>query len=228
MSAQQAGLSAAEAQAKVSSIEAIIKNEGDAKAAEIEAHGEAEFKAEVLKIVTDQKEKILANFARKKKTVESNYAIAKSTAINKGRLEKVKARQEAVSQISEDCKGQLSKACSDKGFITKLIVQGALMLLEPAVDVRCREKDVQVVESVLADASALYAKQIQTQSGAQKQCKFTVVKGNYIPATSLGGVCLACHEGKITIDNTIDLRLKLVIEQDKPAIRQLLFGNERR
>jgi len=221
-------LNAEQAQAKVNAVAAIIMKEADVKAAELEQAGEEEFKAEVLKIVTEQKEKMRATYEKKTKTVLSNYAIAKSTAINKGRLEKVKARQEAVSQISEDVKGQLNKAGQDKGFITKLIVQGALMLLESAVEVRCREADVKLVESVCADASALYSKQIQAQSGAKKECKFTVARGSYVPSTSLGGVCLACQDGKITIDNTIDLRLKLVIEQDKPALRMLLFGSDRK
>jgi V-type H+-transporting ATPase subunit E len=220
-----AALNAEQAQAKVSSIASIIMKEADGKAAEIEQAGEAEFKAEVNKIVTEQKDKMRETYNKKTKTVLSNYAIAKSTAINKGRLEKVKARQEAVGQIAQDVKAQLSKAGQDKAFITKLMVQGALMLLEPTVEVRCREADVKLVESACGDASTLYAKQIKAESGAQKECKFSVLKGNYIPNTSLGGVALACHEGKITIDNTIDLRLKLVIEQDKPMIRKLLFPN---
>merc|ERR1712224_1081969 len=100
---------------------------------------------------------------------------------------------------------------------------GALMLLEPQVEVRCRDGDVKLVESCLSTASSEYAKAIKAQTGATKECKFIISKTQFIPNSNLGGVILACFDGRITVKNTIDDRLKLVLEQDKPAIRQLLF-----
>merc|ERR1712206_11706 len=97
-----------------------------------------------------------------------------------------------------------------KDFVTKLIVQGLLMLLE-----KC-----------LKDAEAEYAKVIKNQTGADKSCKLTIDESQYLPEECLGGVVLMCQNGKIAIDNTIDLRLKLVMEQDKPAIRGLLFPSK--
>merc|ERR1712107_513289 len=82
---------------------------------------------------------------------------------------------------------------------------------------------MKLVESVLNDAAAKYSKIIKAETGAERKCKLSVDKTNIVPASSLGGVVLACNDGKITIDNTLDLRLRLVMEQDKPAIRKLLF-----
>jgi len=64
---------------------------------------------------------------------------------------------------------------------------------------------------------------IKAETGAERKCKLSIDKNNFVPASSLGGIILACNDGKITIDNTLDLRLRLVMEQDKPAIRKLLF-----
>merc|ERR1712107_624535 len=97
------------------------------------------------------------------------------------------------------------------------------MLLESEVEIRCKESDAKLVEAVLADAAAQYSKIIQTETKATKTCKLSLNKKEFLPASTIGGVVLACQSGKITIDNTIDLRLKLVMEQDKPAIRSLLF-----
>merc|ERR1712107_357838 len=119
--------------------------------------------------------------------------------------------------------GRMADAGAAKPYVTKLIVQGLLMLLEPEVEIRCREKDKAMIEGVLADAAAQYSKIIETETKAKKACKLTLNKSQFLPAVLLGGVVLACQSGKITIDNTIDLRLKLVMEQDKPAIRSLLF-----
>merc|ERR1712060_322471 len=119
-----------------------------------------------------------------------------------------------------------------KEFLTKLIAQGMLMLLEDEVEVRCRASDDSVVTSCLAAASAEYAKAIESQTGAKKECKLSLDnKVKLAPAptstqqwnTCLGGVVLACQKGSITIDNTIDSRLGLVMEQAKPTLRKLLF-----
>merc|ERR1740121_3271871 len=106
------------------------------------------------------------------------------------------------------------------------------MLLEEDVRVQCRQSDVTLVESCLAEASSQYADVIKKSSGATKKCKLTIDKTQFLPPapvpnseakSCLGGVVLSCQGGSIVIDNTIDLRLKLVLEQDKPAIRTLLF-----
>merc|ERR1711948_220446 len=173
-------------------------------------------------MITEQKEKTRGNYEKKTKQIETQYAIAKSMAINKQRLEKIKARQEVMMKLAEEVRGQLTSASSDKAFITKLVVQGLLMLLEEDVVVKCREADKSMVQGVLAAAAAEYGKLIKDQTGADKKCNLTIDSAP-LDASSLGGVVLANKDGKITIDNTIDLRLKLVMEQDKPAIRKLLF-----
>merc|ERR1712187_253055 len=188
--------------------------------------GEEEFQIEVHRVVTEQKDKIRQTYEKKVKQIETKYAIEKSMAINKQRLEKIKARQEVMGKIHEDVKkalvDQMKAEANVKPFVTKLIVQGLLMLLELEVEIRCKESDVKMVEAVLSDAAAQYSKVIQTETKASKTCKLTVNKKEFLPSSLVGGVVLACQGGKITIDNTIDLRLKLVMEQDKPAIRKLL------
>jgi len=67
-----------------------------------------------------------------------------------------------------------------------------------------------------------------------KTAKLTIDKSNRLApapggqpgASCLGGVVLACQNGNITVDNTIDSRMGLVMEQAKPMIRQLLFSSK--
>merc|ERR1740121_2997169 len=112
------------------------------------------------------------------------------------------------------------------------------MLLEDEVEVRCRACDDAVVTSCLANASTEYAKAVESQTGAKKSCKASLDKAVKLPPapastqdwqglipSCLGGVVLTCQKGSITIDNTIDSRLGLVMEQAKPTIRQLLFSH---
>mmetsp|Transcript_91503 Transcript_91503/g.165219 ORF Transcript_91503/g.165219 Transcript_91503/m.165219 type:complete len:233 (+) Transcript_91503:74-772(+) len=225
-----------QAQQQIQNMCDFILAENRVKANDIVKKGEEEFSIEVHKLITDQKEKVRQAFERKTKSVETNYAIAKSMAINKQRLEKIKARQEALVRTGEEVKVQLAQQMaaqdSSKKFLTQLIVQGLLMLLETEVVVRCRQSDSKILEACLQGASTQYATIIKTQTGAAKAVKLSLDSKTYLAAapvagqfgpSCLGGVVLHCQDGKIQIDNTIDTRLKLVMEQAKPAIRGLLF-----
>jgi len=214
---------------------AVISGKANSAATEIEKKGEEEFKVEVQKIVKEQRDKIVAANTQKVKKIETEFAIAKSLAINKKRLEKIRKRQELMHELAKEAKAEVVKELKDKAkcekFIQDLMTQGLLMLLEPEVLVKCRKCDEALVKSCLPAAEKMYAKVIKDKTGATKACKLTVadkyldpepVAGKDQPSC-LGGVVLSCFGGKITVDNTIDARLHLVMEQDKPAIRSQLF-----
>lgn len=217
------------AQNQISQMIGFIESEAKDKAQEIRKKGDEEFLIEVHRLITEQKEKVRIQYERKVKAVETGYAIKKSTAINRQRLQKIQERQKVISNIADDVKQSVVNSVKDaalaKKFYTDLIVQGLLMLLEDQVDIRCRECDQKLVESVLDDARAKYAEKIKEEVKVEKSCKLAIDTQNHLKKECMGGVVLACNKGKITIDNTIDLRLKLVMEQDKPAIRKLLFPN---
>eukprot|EP00747_Dinoflagellata_sp_TGD_P207533 gnl/TRDRNA2_/TRDRNA2_81093_c0_seq1.p3 gnl/TRDRNA2_/TRDRNA2_81093_c0~~gnl/TRDRNA2_/TRDRNA2_81093_c0_seq1.p3 ORF type:complete len:100 (+),score=31.82 gnl/TRDRNA2_/TRDRNA2_81093_c0_seq1:2-301(+) len=96
------------------------------------------------------------------------------------------------------------------------------MLLEDEVVIKCRQADANLVKSCLPDAEKQYQQVINKETGVTKSVKLSVDTA-FLPQACLGGVVLACQSGTISIDNTIDARLKLVLEQDKPMIRSLLF-----
>merc|ERR1712151_211750 len=110
----------------------FIASEAQDRAGEIQKKGEEEFSIEVHRLITEQKEKIRQDYEKKVKKVETSYAIAKSMAINKQRLEKIKARQEVMGKLSEEVRGKIAqelKGDQYKAYVRKLIVQGLLMLL---------------------------------------------------------------------------------------------------
>merc|ERR1712048_1226428 len=196
-----------------------------------------DFQIEKTKHLNQMKEKIMQEYETKVKKIETQCAIDRSSAINKSRLEKIKARQEMIGKIAEDTKvflqKELTSEAKSKEFVTKLIVQGLLMLLEEKVEVRCRAVDDNLVRGCLQEAAAEYSKTIKAETGANKVVSLTLDTSKKLPPapsagqhgpSCLGGVMLACQDGSITIDNTIDSRLALVLEQAKPTIRGLLFG----
>jgi len=227
----------AETQNQIVQMTQFILNEAKDRAEEITSKALQEFSIEKLKVVNQTKEKICQEYAKKVKQIDTQQAIARSTAINKSRLEKIRGRQTILGKISDEAKDGLSKAMqtddTQKAFITKLIVQGLLMLLEDTVQIRCRACDDSIVEACLESAASEYSQHIQKETGTTKTVKLSLdTEVKLPPAPSgqpgpscMGGVVLVCFNGKITIDNTIDSRLALVLEQAKPKIRKLLFTN---
>jgi len=224
-----------EAERQIQQMVNFILNEAKDKAEEIEAKALEDFNIEKLKLVQQMKDKIRQEYVRKAKQVETQCAIARSTAINRSRLEKIKARQEVLGKVQEDVTAkllaELRSEPKHKKLITDLITQGLLMLLEDEVSVQCRECDQRLVQGCLADAAAEFSKVIKSQTGVTKQVKLTIDKSGFLPPapdmtqgkSCIGGVILTCSDGLIKVNNTLDERLKLTMELDKPAIRGILF-----
>merc|ERR1712224_306878 len=127
----------------------FILNEAKDKAEEIEAKALEDFNIEKLKLVQQMKDKIRQEYVRKAKQVETQCAIARSTTINRSRLEKIKARQEVLGKVQEDVTAKLLQEINDPGkhkkLITNLIAQGLLLLLDDDVSVQCRQQDQAMV-----------------------------------------------------------------------------------
>mmetsp|Transcript_87683 Transcript_87683/g.165344 ORF Transcript_87683/g.165344 Transcript_87683/m.165344 type:complete len:242 (-) Transcript_87683:74-799(-) len=229
------GMTLDEANSQTAAMKESILAAATAKAEEVKEQGMNEFNIEKAKIISADKAKIQAEYAKKTKIIETKCAIARSMAINNARLEKVKTRQEVLGKLAMDASAKLAdelkKEAETKKFYVKLIVQGLIMLLEEEVIVKCREADAKMVEGCLKESQDEYTKVIKTQTGADKKCTISLDKTYLAPApvpgsdaaSCLGGVVLLCQGGSIKIDNTIDARLGLVLEQDKPTIRKLLF-----
>jgi len=221
---------------QVTQMREFILNEAKDKAEEIDAKALQEFSIEKFKIVSQTKHKIREEYQKKVKQVEVQHAIQRSSAINKSRLEKIKCRQDVIGKVADEVKtnlvAKLKSDATNKAFVTKLIVQGLLMLLEQNVQVRCRACDDALVTSCLDAASKEYSEVISKETGATKTVKCTLDSSVKLapPPTGkpgpscLGGVVLVCAGSTITIDNTIDARLGLVLEQAKPNIRRLMFS----
>lgn len=226
-----------EAQAQIQQMVKFILNEAKDKAQEIEARALEDFNIEKLKLVQQMKDKIRHEFDKKAKQLEVQRSIDRSTAINRARLRRIAAQEQVVNEVYVQSQKQLAALSSDtaryKDILTDLIVQGLLRLLEPEVVIRCREIDRPVVESVLPAAAAKYSKILHDEANLNKAVKLSIDKlGRYLPPppasgsntpSCCGGIILMTPDGRISCDNTLDARLKMVVTECSPAIRMHLF-----
>jgi len=216
-----------DAQRQIQQMVNFILNEAKDKAEEIDAKAMEDFNIEKLKLIQQMKEKVRKEYALKSKKIETQSAIQRSTAINKARLRTIEQRNtllfQAVDIVKKNLAETVKKTDQYKKIVTDLIVQGAMLLLEPEVTIQCRKEDIALVKSVIDEAQKRYTAEIKSQAnGVSKTVKFLVNESQPLVG-KIGGVILQTNGGAIRVDNTLDTRLNLLVEKDKPTIRKTLF-----
>jgi len=215
-------LSDADVQKQIKHMMAFIEQEANEKAEEIDAKAEEEFNIEKGRLVQQQRLKIMEYYERKEKQVELQKKIQSSNMLNQARLKVLKARDDHVSQVSEEAKQRLHTITKDKAgyakIIQALLTQGACQLLEPLLLIRCRQADQSLVEGAISPALAEYKAKVN------KEVVIKLDTDNWLSPNCAGGVEMIAMKGKIKVDNTLEARLAMISEQIMPDIRTNLFG----
>jgi len=204
---------------------AFIKQEALEKAREIKVKADEEFAIEKAKIVKQESQAIDAMYEKKRKGAEIAQKIAQSTQTNKSRLRLLQAREQFSQDLFETARSAIVTLSQDEAkyaqLIESTIVQGLLQMLEPEVTVIARKKDVLLVERAAEGAKFQY----KEMSGREVNVN---VEGT-LADDSAGGIRLVSGSRRITIDNALDERLRLLEDRMLPEIRRDLFGaNENR
>lgn len=218
-----------EAEKQIQQMVNFILNEAKETAENLTQKANEDFNIEKLKLVQQMKERVRQDIAKRKKAEETQKAIMKSSAINRARLKKIEARQWCIEALRDNVGERLQETSKSeqkyKQIIADLIVQGALKLMEDEISVKCRAADANLVRSCLDAASSNYGNLVKKVSGSSAKLKLSLHKENLAP-TCLGGVVLFCRGGTISVDNTLDTRLQLLMDNDRPALRNMLFPSK--
>ncbi|KAG5645936.1 hypothetical protein DXG03_004725 [Asterophora parasitica] len=204
---------------------AFIKQEALEKAREIKVKADEEFAIEKAKLVKQEQTAIDALYEKKRKGAEVAQKIAQSNLTNKSRLKLLHRREEHLQELFASSRAAVVELAKDEGryqqFLEGVIVQGFLQVLESSVTVHSRAKDEELAKKAAEGAATAY-KEI---SGREVQW---AVEGS-LSDDSAGGVKLVSGTRRITLDNTLDERLRLLEDRMLPEIRKDLFGaNENR
>lgn len=225
--------------ARVERIKGEIMADYQERADRITEQGDAEMQQLGHRLREREMAVVKAQWLEKHKKLDTRAAIMRSAAINNLRLQKIRAQNEKLLALAGTVKSQLWTRLQDqaeyKALLEQLILQGLVMLLEEHVVVQCREVDVALVEGCLPSVAEQFSARVKDASGDGKKVTITVdatrlpppptsADGEEIATTCLGGVKLLCRGDSIIVDNTLDARLRLTMEHDKPAIRKILFG----
>uniref|UniRef100_A0ACD5VEM6 Uncharacterized protein n=1 Tax=Avena sativa TaxID=4498 RepID=A0ACD5VEM6_AVESA len=209
----------------------FIRSEAVEKASEIEAAAAEEFQIEKLQLVESEKKKIRQEYERKEKQIVIKKKIEYSMQLNASRIKFLQAQDDLVKSMMESARKELLYQSQDhqsyKELLRILIVQSLLRLKESAVILRCREEDLELIESVLESAGNEYAEKANVYPP-----EIVLDRHVFLPSapshykehdlSCSGGVVLASRNGKIVFENTLDARLEVVFRKKLPEIRQSL------
>jgi len=215
-------LSDADVQKQIKHMMAFIDQEASEKAEEIDAKAEEEFNIEKGHLVQQARVKIMEYYERKEKQIELQKKIQNSNLLNNGRLRVLKAREDHIKLLREDARKKLVELSQDvagyKKLLEGLIVQGLYQLIEENVTIRCRQKDVPLVQEVLDRAVASF------KEATKRNTKVIIDNNNYLSQDLAGGVELVAQNGRIKVENTLESRLELICQQMLPELKEMLFG----
>uniref|UniRef100_A0A0B7AWQ6 V-type proton ATPase subunit E n=1 Tax=Arion vulgaris TaxID=1028688 RepID=A0A0B7AWQ6_9EUPU len=219
-----AGMSDQEVQGQIAHMIAFIDQEASEKVEEIDAKAEEEFNLEKGRQVQTFRVKIIEHYDKKIKQVELQKKIQQSNLLNNSRLQILKRKEELVNELLEDAKKIAAQVPAQdqqkyKETLIKLTLQGLVQLLEPRVTLQVMQRDLQLIQSLLPEILERYKK---ITNG--KESKMLVDEENFLSADVIGGVVLLTHSDKITVNNTLNERLKLISRQMQPQVREMLFG----
>lgn len=215
-------LSDKDVQKQIEHMKAFIEQEANEKAEEIDAKAEEEFNIEKGRLVQQHRVKVMEFYERKEKQIELQKKIQNSNLLNNGRLRVLKCREDHIKSLTDDSRKELVVLSKDeagyKKLLEGLIVQGFYQLIEDTVIIRCREKDLKLVEAVVDNAIADFT------AAAKRDVKVSVDKTNFLSPDIAGGVELYSQNGKIKVENTLESRLDLICNQMLPELKEMLFG----
>lgn len=142
--------------------------------------------------------------------------------LNQARLKVLKVREDHVRNVLDEARRHLGEITKNREQYSKvlqsLIVQALFQLMEANVTLKIRQKDEELIKSILPQCEAAYKAKI---------CKDVTLKidsEGYLSAETCGGIELVAQRGRIKISNTLESRLDLIAQQLLPQIRNALFG----
>lgn len=170
----------------------------------------AEIKArEVIEKAEEQKE--LRFTEEKKKAISEAYREGSkilAQASLKYRQVKLKEKDAVINEIIKRVKNELSQDINDKKLFVRLI-QEAIDALEKEDKVRLfvSPKDLNIIREVIEENSRLKEK---------------ITEVNEIDC--MGGILIEAIDGMVSINNTFDTRLEMLMPKILPKIGKKLFG----
>ncbi|GMM30659.1 H(+)-transporting V1 sector ATPase subunit E [Martiniozyma asiatica (nom. inval.)] len=200
----------------------FITKEATEKATEIRVKADEEYQIEKASLVRTELNAIDATYAAKFSKASLAQQIAKSTIANNTRLKILTAKEQSLEEIFTAAKDELKSLSKNKKqyvtLLTGLIEEGLFALMEKSVFIQVKKSDVAAAKEAAKEAAQNFEK------AAGFAVAIKINEEALLPEDVSGGCIIVSSSGKISVNNTLDERLKLLSESALPAIRLEMFG----
>ncbi|XP_056271741.1 V-type proton ATPase subunit E 1a [Pseudoliparis swirei] len=215
-------LTDADVQKQIKHMMGFIEQEASEKAEEIDAKGEEEFNIEKGRLVQTQRVKLMQYYEKKDKQIEQQKKIQMSNLTNQARLKVLKDRDDMITDLLNEARQRLGEIAKEPAsystLLEGLVLQGFYLLLEPKVTIRCRQKDVEMVQAAVNKNIPIYKEAVKSNIVVH------IDQERFLPSEICGGIEVYNDNRKIKVSNTLENRLELMAQQMMPEIRMNLFG----
>lgn len=204
----------------------FIMQEAHEKVNEIRIKTEHDFNLEKQMLVHNGKLKIQEEYAQKEKDLEIQQRVSRSAAIGSARVKKMKARDDLLETLKQECATKLAAVSQGKNYgalLKQLIIQGLIKIEEDVVEIQVRSEDHAKVNKVLPEAINEY-KRVMNEAGHTSINPRVTLSTSFIPSKGCsGGVILTACGGRIVLNQTLDERLHIAYHDVMPSVRKGLF-----
>lgn len=202
----------------------FIDRDAQEKVREYGDEAQAVYDSEKSKLVEAAKEKVIANVAEQKKSLEVNRRVERAQISKKERMRVMDARNQVLEQLKTKVQDDVRKLAKDaakyKAFLTDLLVESGVTIASDAT-VSTVPEDEAVVKGLLKSAQETISKKIG------KEIKLTMASEKLAVEEAWGGVLLRSAHGRpVTCNNTLAARTRNCIEEQLPTIRYYLFHDQ--
>ena len=148
------------------------------------------------------------------------------------KLLKMKERNNCIEEMKKEMKEKLKQERSSNrkrylDTLKNLILQGMIKLLEPSLQICCREDDVKDIKGMTSGIEKEFSKFMKDKTGRDEyECKLSVMGDRFIKPEQdedCGGIILYTDDHRIVCPNMLISRLGLAFEECLPMIRTTLF-----
>lgn len=140
---------------------------------------------------------------------------------NKARLKILAARQEVLMQIFDKAREKLSGIEKQKSYpqlLKDLVLEAAFGLMDKHISIMAKADDYDKIKASIGEIQSTF----KTQTGMDLEVALDTE--HPLPKEGHGGVRVLGGNGKIDLNNTLEMRLKLLETEALPSIRAAIFG----
>ena len=192
-------------------------------------------------MIMAEKKRLREQMLKDLQIAERDMKIKKSKAQNKSRIDRMKRTNELVESLQAEAGRQMHQnlerdEAAHRELLKNLLIQGLIKLIEPKITLRCRQRDSDLLNSVIDEAvqeykSAMLSQVVALEGKDDIPCVVTVDDKHFLPDynesdptnSCLGGFVMFAKKNRIVCSQKLDDRLAMTFQLSIPEMRASLF-----